>query len=86
MLTLKYAIYVLLFIPISSKLQCFAMQNFESKLFPGRVKDWVLRVTVAGVSVWHSQAACVTCWLSYFLVGSQAVTRGAGSLRWKSTE
>ncbi len=27
--------YVLLFIPISSKLEFFAMQNFESKFFPG---------------------------------------------------
>ncbi len=26
--------YIVLFIPFSSKRECFAMQNFESKLFP----------------------------------------------------
>ncbi len=32
---IKICYYVVLFIPIASKLEFFAMPNFESKLFPG---------------------------------------------------
>ena len=31
---IKICYYIVLFIPISTKLEFFAMQNFESKLFP----------------------------------------------------
>ncbi len=34
---IKICYYIVLFIPISSKLEFFAMQNFESKLFPVHV-------------------------------------------------
>ncbi len=34
---IKICYYIVLFIPISSKLDFFAMQNFESKLFPDYV-------------------------------------------------